>query len=286
MNTLDSDLLRTFLAVADAGSVTGGAGRIYRSQSATSVQIKQLEELLGEPVFRRHGRGVVLSTAGEALEPVARQVVQMLDGAMAEINQSGLEGSLRIGIPDEHGKRTLAKIIAEYSRDHPKVDLKVHCALSADFPSALRAGELDLAVHEVKEIGPGMEVLREERMHWVTSRFHNPISRDPIPVALFDRACWWRDVALKSLEASGRTHRIAYSSESVTGVAAAIEAGIAIGVLNQSQITPNLKALSKGLGLAEIPPSKLVLECGKASQSVACRAMSAAIKTAFAGAPD
>ena len=63
MRNLDSELLRTFLAVADSGSVTGGAARIHRSQSAASIQIKQLEELLGASLFTRHGRGVVLSRA-------------------------------------------------------------------------------------------------------------------------------------------------------------------------------------------------------------------------------
>ena len=151
MNKLDSNLLRTFLAVAEAGTVTGGAARIYRSQSAASVQIKQLEELLGESVFKRHGRGVVLSHVGEFLAPVARQVIQLLDVAMAEITGGGLEGSLRIGIPDDHGKEALSSIIAEFTHDHPKVDLMVHCALSTGFPSSLAAGELDLAVHEVEE---------------------------------------------------------------------------------------------------------------------------------------
>ena len=113
LNKLDSDLLRTFLAVADAGTVTGGAARIYRSQSAASVQIKQLEDLLGQPVFKRHGRGVVLSRVGEVLEPVARQVIQALDAAMAEITGGGLEGSLRIG---RTGRLELDRGPASYER--------------------------------------------------------------------------------------------------------------------------------------------------------------------------
>ncbi len=282
MNKLDSDLLRTFLAVADAGTMTGGAARIYRSQSAASVQIKQLEALLGERVFKRHGRGVALSRVGEILEPVARQVIQTLDATMAEIVGGGLEGSIRIGIPDDHGKQALSKIIADFTRDHPRVELMVHCALSTGFPAALLAGELDLAVHEVEEVGPGMELLREEKMHWVTSRAHNLLERNPIPVALFERACWWRDVAIRALEASGRAHRVVYSSESVTGVAAAIEAGIAIGVLDQSTITPNLAVLSLADGLAEMPASKLVLDYGKGADDAPCRAMAVAIKGAFA----
>lgn len=282
MNKLDSDLLRTFLAVADAGTMTGGAARIYRSQSAASVQIKQLEALLGERVFKRHGRGVALSRVGEVLEPVARQVVQTLDATMAEIVGGGLEGSIRIGIPDDHGKQALSKIIADFTRDHPRVELMVHCALSTGFPAALLAGELDLAVHEVEVVGPGMELLREEKMHWVTSRAHNLLERDPIPVALFERACWWRDVAIRALEASGRAHRVVYSSESVTGVAAAIEAGVAIGVLDQSAITSDLAVLSLADGLAEMPASKLVLDFGKAADDAPCRAMATAIKGAFA----
>ncbi|MEM8950809.1 MAG: LysR substrate-binding domain-containing protein [Pseudomonadota bacterium] len=284
MSALDSDLLRTFLAVADAGSMTGGAARIYRSQSAASVQIKQLEDLLGEPVFKRHGRGVVLSRAGEILEPVARQVVETLDSAMAEITGDGLEGTLRIGIPDEHGKEALSKIIADFTRDHPKVDLTVRCALSAGFPKALSAGELDLAVHEVEDVGPDMELLGEEPMHWVMSRAHSLLDRDPLPVALFDRACWWRDAALKALEARGRSYRIIYSSESVTGVAAAIEAGIAIGVLNESSLKPGLSVLSEDEGLGKMPVSKLVLEYGASPDDTVCRAMADVVKRAFSAA--
>ncbi|MGI9487527.1 MAG: LysR substrate-binding domain-containing protein [Geminicoccaceae bacterium] len=281
LNNLDSDLLRTFLAVADAGSVTAGAARIYRSQSAASVQIKQLEDLLGEPVFKRHGRGVVLSRTGEVLEPVARQVVAALDSAMAAIGGGGLEGTLRIGIPDDHGKDALSRIIADFTRDHPKVQLMVRCALSAEFPKALRMGELDLAVHEVQELGAGQVLLRDDPMHWVASRAHNAFRCDPIPVALFDQACWWRDVAIRALEASGRSHRIVYSSESVTGVVAAIEAGIAIGVLNHSALKPGLAVLSSTEGFGQMPTSKLVLEYGRGADHSVCGAMADAIKRAF-----
>ncbi len=281
MNRLDSDLLRTFLAILDAGSVTGGAATIHRSQSAASVQIKHLEELLGEPVFKRHGRGVVLSPAGEVLAPVARTVVHTLDTTLAGMKGGGLEGSLRIGIPDDQSKDALADIVAEFAREHPKVELTVHCALSTGFPDALAAGGLDLAVHEVESVKPGMELLREEKMFWVDSRTHHVRMRDPLPVALFDQACWWRDVAHKALQESGRTYRVVYSSESVTGVAAAIEAGIAIGVLGASVLNDELVALSGPDGFGEMPSSKLVLEYGRDADDTLCTAMSKAIKRAF-----
>lgn len=286
MKKLESDLLRTFLAVADAGSVTGGADRIHRSQSAASVQVKQLEELLGKSVFKRHGRGVVLSDLGEALAPVARRVVETLDSAMAEFSDAGLVGSLRIGIPDDHGKQALSRIIAEFTREHPKVDLMVHCALGTGYPAALASGDLDLAVYEVEQVVPGTDLICEQQMYWVGARGLSLLDRDPVPVALFDRACWWRDVALRALEKSGRSYRVVYSSESVTGIAAAIEAGIAIGVLDRSALTPDLVVLTEEDGLGEMPTSKLVLSRRKGADDAICDSMTNAIKRAFSTTGD
>ncbi|MEJ6393123.1 LysR family transcriptional regulator [Gymnodinialimonas sp. 2305UL16-5] len=99
MDNLDSDLLRTFVAVAEAGSVTDGAARIHRSQSATSLQIKRLEAILGRTVFDRHGRGVVLSDVGRTLLPVAKDVAARLDAVRRDISQDAVSGKLRLGIP-------------------------------------------------------------------------------------------------------------------------------------------------------------------------------------------
>lgn len=282
MKRLDSDLLRTFLAVTEAGSVTGGAAKIYRSQSAVSIQVQQLEALFGKPVFERHGRGVALNELGETLAPIARQIVETLDRAMAELSDVALAGSLRIGIPDEHGKQALSKIIAEFARSHPKVDLTVHCALSTEFPSALASDDLDMALHEVETMEPGMELVYEERMVWVKARGHDLLSRDPMPVALFDRACWWRDVALQALERSGKEYRVVYSSESVTGVAAAIDAGIAIGILGQSSLTPSFEVLAGESVLPDLPTSKLVIQRRQGADPTIGDAMANAILRAIA----
>lgn len=281
MTNLDSELLRTFLAITDAGSFLGGAARIHRSQSAASIQIKKLEELLGAPVFERHGRGINLTTLGERLEPAARQVVSVLDRTQSELTGQGLEGTLRIAIPDDHSKEKLSRIIADFAREHPKVELTVHCALSTGFSDQLATGGLDIAVHEVEHADPGMVLLREDRLTWAASRVHDLLDRDPLPVALFDRACWWRDAALECLNRSGRSYRIVYSSESTTGVAAAIEAGIAIGVLGLSDLGANLVALTEADGFSAVPSSKLVIEFGRNPDQTLCRAMTGAIERAF-----
>ena len=91
-NPLDSDLIRSFLAVADTGSVTHAAARLFRTQSAVSLQIKRLEENLGQPLFLRQARGVELTPRGEQLLPYARRVVETLDAR--RMHEAGEKGSI------------------------------------------------------------------------------------------------------------------------------------------------------------------------------------------------
>lgn len=278
---LDSELLRTFLAITDTGSFTRGADRIFRSQSAASLQIKRLEEIIGLPVFKRHARGIALTPTGEKLQPVARRVVDLLDVTAGELRSDILEGTLRIGIPDEYGSALLPQVIARFAREHPRVELSVRCSFSAGFPQALAEDELDLAIHSIETAPPGSQKLLREKTVWATSRHHLAAEQDPLPVALFDRACWWRDHALSALQAAKRSYRVVYSSESATGVMAAISAGVAVGVLAESAMGDGLKRLGPEDGFARIPDSVLVLERGRGGHSQAADAVVQLIRTAF-----
>ena len=226
MAHLDSEHLRTFLAIAEAGSVTGGAERINRSQSAASLQIRQLENVVGKPLFRRHGRGVTLTQAGDRLLPVARRVTQSLDATLADLRGEGLKGKLRIGLPDDHSRSALAAIVADFAARHPDVELEVQCALGAGFGAAVKAGTLDLAVHEVPEPGGDDEVLREDELVWMCRRDRDFDAAEVLPVAVFDRDCWWREAALSGLGSAGRTYRIVFTSArngEVVGVAQVVD---------------------------------------------------------------
>lgn len=281
MNNLDSELLRTFLAVAGTGSVTEGARLIGRSQSATSLQIMRLEEVIGRDLFERTGRGVTLTETGQRLMPVARDVKERLDAVLREITADGLRGKLRLGIPDDHGQAKLAKILSAFAQSHPQVELEVTCTISTEFPELLSRGRLDLAVYEVETVSRNEEVVFEDPTCWVMSRYRDLLAEEPVPVALFDRACWWREAALKSLEARGRPYRIAFSSQSVAGVTAAVEAGIAIGLLGRSTLAGHLKVLGNEHGFASTPLSKLVIGVATSANQDLVRTMKSAIRQAF-----
>ncbi len=281
MAKLDSDLLRTFLAVIESGSFSRAAVRIYRSQSAVSLQVKQLENILGQAVFYRQARGVKLTPVGEKLRPSAEKVVGLLDETIGQLRANPLQGSIRIGIPDEYGNSILPGVIAQFARNHPRVELSVRCSFSADFPESLARDEIDIAVHAVESPGDNMMMLRAEKSYWVASKKHLIHEQDPVPVALFDRECWWRDRALEALKKSGKRHQIVFTSESVTGITAAIVAGVATGVVGENSLRDDFQILSIDDGFPAMSDSVLVLEHREGMNNAVSQAMSQAIRAAF-----
>jgi len=241
---LGSELLRTFLSVAKAGSLSGGAARLHRTQSAVSLQVQKLESAIGQRVFERHGRGVAMTAAGERLLPVARDVVEMLDQVVADLRGAKAEEEIRLGIPEEYGDTVLPSILATFTEEEPTARIFVRCSSSMEFPHALASGELDIALHSPESVSKDDVVVHSERAVWTGSAFHSVEARRPLPVALFDKACWWRERCLDLLRKSGLDYQIVCTSQSVSGVRAAIAAGVAVGVLPQSTLTGQIRALA------------------------------------------
>jgi len=281
ISKLDSDLLRTFIAIAETGSFSRGAERIFRSQSAASLQIKRLEEVLGQAVFERHARGIVLTASGEKLRPVATRIIDLLDQTVSELRGGKLTGSISIGLPDEYGETILTDIIALFCRQHPQVEINVRCEFSTGFANAIAQKQLDLAVYAVEKPPANSIVLKEEKVFWVGSKSHKVHEQNPLPVALFDRQCWWRECALQALEKSGKPYRVVYSSESVTGVVAAISAGIAVGLIGENSLGKDHMILKPVDGMPKALSSMLVLDSGKNQKNPAIRAMADTITQAF-----
>lgn len=282
--SLDSDLLRTFRAVAVSGSVTEGAKRVLRSQSAVSLQIKRLEETLGRRVFERRGRGVTLTAYGETLLPVADRVVRLLDEAVAEARAGEMLGPLRLGVPEEIGEAAHAALVARVVRDHPRIDLAVRCGLSAGFPDAVASGDLDAAICDLESGAADWPVLASVERVWVTSAAHHPERREPLPVALFDRACAWRHLAMEALERSGRSYRVVYSSESTAGLMAAVRSGLAValmGTMEGGAMKPR-SGIERIEGLPTVSPSQLVLMHRPGLDPVTIAAVETACRAALA----
>ena len=284
---LDSDLLRTFVAIADTGSFTRAADAVHRTQSAVSMQIKKLEETVGRPVFNRGTRGVALTRSGEILLANARRVLRLLDETILTLGDQGAEGEVRIGIPAEYGNTLLPRILAQFSESHSRVRLTVRCEASTasdtreGFAPALERGELDVAVILAESGDPPGEILFHDPLVWITSERHLVHEEDPLPVAAFNPGCWWRRNALDTLERQNRRYRIAYSSTSVTGIQAAVSAGLAVGFLGRSTVPPGARVLTGEEGFPPLPGSNVVMRTRTGPLSPAVERMVMVIREAF-----
>ena len=208
---LDVDLLKTFLAIADTGNFTRAAEEVNKTQSAVSMQMKRLEELVGRPLFVRDGRQSRFTADGERLIEYARRIVNLNDEAVAAFTKPELTGTLRFGTPDDYADRFLPEILARFSRTHPLVTVNVDCAQSGQLFERARHGELDLAlVTACSEIFAD-EIVRTEPLVWVTSARHSVHMLDTLPIAISHTGCEWRALTISALERQGRKYRIAYS---------------------------------------------------------------------------
>jgi DNA-binding transcriptional LysR family regulator len=278
---LDSDLLRTFVAVAEAGNFTKAAEQVSRTQSAVSMQIKRLEDMIGEALFDRGSRGVSLTRRGQELIINARRIVSLIEETAASLRAKPLDGPVRIGIPEEYSYSILSRALGMFSKQHPKVEITVRYAHSASQIEALEAGELDLAVvFEWEDYSDG-EVLMRDPTVWVTSNLHCQHEERPLPVALYNRDGWCKDFALRSLEDRGYPYRVAYTSDTTGGLKLAVASGLAIAPVSRSNIPPDCRELTAAEGFGDIDASNVVLHRAPGATSEAIKGMADAIREAF-----
>ena len=145
---MDTQALTAFLAVAESGSFSTAAERLFITQPAVSKRIAQLEQQLGTRLFDRVGRRIRLTEAGEALLPRARQVLLDLeDMGRAISNLTGtVSGTLRIGTSHHIGLHRLPPVLRRFSREYPDVKLDIHFIDSEEAWEAVLHGDLEMGV--------------------------------------------------------------------------------------------------------------------------------------------
>lgn len=257
---LPVDFLRTFVRVVDLGSFTLAGQDVGRTQSAVSQQVKKLEEQAGRPLFDRSGRELLLTPAGEALLPYARRLVKTHDEAVSALSEPDMTGRVRMGILDDFAPYYLPPILEAFAADHPRVQVDVRCEYSSRaLIRLLEGGELDLSVDSGAAATPGSRIIGRDPLVWVASRNHLAHEQDPLPVAVFDKNCLYRQWAMAALEKAGKPYRICYTSPSVSGVLAAVVAGLAVAPLGLSSVPSEMLILGEEHGVPPLPVSYIMV---------------------------
>ena len=254
---LDTDQLRSFLAIVDTGSFTRAAERVNKTQSAVSMHIRRLEEQLGCALFIKQGRGTRLSEEGERLIDYARRIIQTEAGALAALSRKGLSGRVRLGMPDDYAEFFLADVLTRFCRSHPLVEISVLCESSLNLDVQVRGSALDLAVvTETVGIG-GIEIIREDQLAWVAAKRFNLEDDAAVPVALGSTTCAWRQGAERALRSVNRSSRALFLSNNYSAIAPVVRAGLAVTILPIGCVPADLRTLGLECGLPTLPTSRM-----------------------------
>ena len=254
---LDPDLLRAFVFIAEEGSFTRAAARVGRTQSAVSMQVQRLEGLLGQRLLSRgKGGAVQLTPHGQFLLAPARDLLALNDQIWASFRTPSIQGTVRLGTPDDYALRYVPQILRRFAERHPLVQVDVLCLPSHLLVERLRAGELDLTLcsegHEPAG-GPVTSVWNGP-LNWVTSAAYSPHRQNPLPVALATGDhCTWSVMAQRTLERAGRPYRLAYSAGTLTGTLAPVLAGLAVTVAAITWLPEGLRVARPEDGLPPLP---------------------------------
>ncbi len=251
---LNSDLLRTFVTIAQCGNLTEAAARLHRTQSAISVQLRKLETDLNARLFDRTPKGMTLTSSGEKLLPTAKTVIAEL-GRARSLFAEPLAGHIRVGIPDDFEDTILERALAEFSDRHKGVHVLANSGCTSGFPAAVNQGQLDIAVCSGPENAAG-DVFMTEASVWAAGQSGPSTLDTSVPLAILDRNCWWRDLPINALEKCNRSYFVAFKSSSFSSLKSAIRAGFAIGVLPESCLENGMRQLTTRDGFPALPASK------------------------------
>ncbi|QKC88965.1 LysR family transcriptional regulator [Mesorhizobium sp. NZP2234] len=249
---LDLNLLKTFVAVVESGSLSSAAPRVGRSQSAVSMQMQRLEEMVGNQLLVRGPRTVTPNAIGEDFVIYARRLLKLSDEAWASVTRPKETGSVRLGVPDDYAAFLLPPVLSRFAEDHPLVTVELICEQSTALVKTLAEGRLDLAIVTRLPEQP-LDVIRLERFVWVASPNHVAWQTDPLPVALFEPGCAARMSVLQALGDADRAYRCTYSSASLLGLVAVVQAGLAVAGLAQRSVPPSLRIIGGNEGLPVLP---------------------------------
>jgi DNA-binding transcriptional LysR family regulator len=268
---LPTDLLRTFVSVAETGSTTSAGELLGRSQPAISLQIKRLETQLNLSLFHR-GRRLSLTEPGQRLFDYARQMLALNDEAVTRLLRPKVSGRVHLGIPNEFAASFLPAILRRYAQSHTEVEVQVTCDLSVNLIERLHNREFDmaLALHD----GPAPDDAAcswQEEVVWAGAPGCTAQRETPLPLIVAPEGCVYRASIIRRLDALKRPWRIVYTSPNFSGIRAGVAAGLGITAVASSTVVDGLRQLGAAEKLPKLPDVQMGLHYDPARISPAAR---------------
>lgn len=218
---------------------------IARTQSAVSIQIKRLEEIVGKRVFERTSRSLTLTPAGETLLDYARRILDLNDESVRRLMQPPISGEIRLGITEYFVPVELPQILGRFAASYPGVHLQVRMGLSLELRDQLAAGELDAVMVRLAPRDRPKAIWSEPQL-WVVREGFEIARGAPLPLVLLHAPCMLREHAIDSMRRLKRPYKITFTGSSMASVQAAVGAGLGVSILPRSSVLPGMQVLASG----------------------------------------
>lgn len=175
----------------------------------------------------------------------ARRLLELNDEAVSTVRGGDLEGWARLGLPQDFAERWLPEVLGRFARQHPRVRVEARAERSSDLIERVETGRLDLALTWGVPEGPHTERLMELPIRWI-----GPADRvlewrvgQPMPLVAFEPPCRFRAAGVAALDEAGIPWRLAFTSPSLTGLWAAVAAGLGVSLRTPAGLPGNVRII-------------------------------------------
>jgi DNA-binding transcriptional LysR family regulator len=251
-NNLNLDTLRTLVVAYDLGGFGQAAERLGRTPSAVSLQMKKLQEDVGGTLFRKDGRRLALTEAGEIVLRYARRMLEMNDELLDTVRGAELAGTVRLGFSQDFAETILPQVLTRFTALYPLVQIELRIDGNAALVEAVETGQLDVVLAIGHEQKPTSLRVGELQLVWIAGREFSRREDQVLSLVMLGPLCMFRQRALAALSAAEIPWRIAAVSPSLAGLWATGIAGLGITARAGMGLPDGLKADAEMFGLPEL----------------------------------
>ena len=272
MRDVPTDLLRAFVAIVDLKGFGKAGDQLGRTQSAISLRMKRLQELLEVPLFAREG-GAALTEQGEIVANYARQILALNDSMLVKLARRESGGRLRLGLPNDYADHLLPQLLGGLTGEETNLAFDVVCGLSHELLQGLQDDLYDIVVAMTAD-GPGPNAFMtwRERLAWAGVA---PPAGQPLRIVCYPEGCLYRRAMLTSLQRAGRPFSIVYVSPSLQGIEAAAATGFGVTVLAQRLLPARLRPLDPDVDMPALSDVTVGVYLNPRAQTPAAKSFAA-----------
>jgi DNA-binding transcriptional LysR family regulator len=251
MRNLDITTLRSFVAVADLGGVTRAAGHLHLTQSAVSMQLKRLEEILGLSLLDRSNRTIGLTSAGQQMLGYARRMVDMNDEVMARLTDQIYEGEIVLGVPHDIVLPAVPHVLQRFNTMFPRMKVQLITTFTRDLKDKYKRGDCDIILTTEAALDAGGETLTALPLKWVGGPGGNAWRQRPLRL-VFGRHCIFRAGVIAELDRAGIAWELAVETESDRTIEATVSADLGITAMIDGMEPRHLQQIDHGGALPDL----------------------------------